>query len=352
MRQLWIGSCVLAGLLRGSLLFAQTSEIPSSGAFAAKPNSEATAAFDAALKAVAALPAYHVRLAMVSKTPGLETKAEGQLVLAPGRKVRYEMKTRRGIIEGQLRIVSDGKQIWRLEQYSPKAEWITYPLATMDAELENLGQGSSDLDLDKRQELKKDLEIEHGFRGILPSLEDAKSKLIFNAIENGTLERAGEPARPVLILRGEWSKEVRAAFIPPKQEPPPPPEGKPPPKNPPPPPPDPTEMYEKNQAFAFQPRFARLFLDPSTKMPLRLQWFGPERNGGENVLLSQTDWFGLAPQPEERLAGHFSLSAEEAKMPSRSFDFKEAIRRRVDLLVRQRQQERERQQMQQRMGRP
>ena len=69
---------------------------PTDPATATASDPAAVAALDACLKAVRELPAYDVRFRQEASTPHLPTIAEGRLVVAPGRRVRFELKSNQG----------------------------------------------------------------------------------------------------------------------------------------------------------------------------------------------------------------------------------------------------------------
>lgn len=300
------------------------------------PNAEAMATLDACLKKLGALASYEMRFRQETLLPQLSAVSEGKLALAPGRKVRYELAVRRGATQGAVKIVCDGGTIWKSVSFGGTPEFETYALAELEAETQKLARAETNLDIAKAQDLQKNLELEHGFRGILPALEDLKARLVFTKREAVELKtEAG--TRPAILLEGEWGKDSKNLLIPPRQEPARGPDGKPIPGAP--TPADPAELYEKRQDMLFVPRKARLWIDTETQFPLRLTWLGPRKYEGPDEPLIQLDWLGLTPQPADKLSPQFSLSAEERKAPSRPLDFKAAMKQRVDRMIQLQEQE-------------
>src|SRR5262245_31235469 len=99
-------------------------------------DTQAMAALDASLKAVAGLPGYDVHFRQESFLPYLPAVTEGRLALGPKRQVRYELKTRRGTVEGAMTLVCDGTTIWRLDDRAGERGAVTYRLDALDAEVQ------------------------------------------------------------------------------------------------------------------------------------------------------------------------------------------------------------------------
>lgn len=330
-------SCLLALLAFGLAcsVLAQTTSTPR----VPQPNPDATAALDRCLKKVGELPSYGLNFRQLAATPGLPTTNEGRLVFTPQRRIRYQLDSKHADTQARLTIICDGKTLWHLVDAGPTKEYTTYRLDDLEEELKRLATGQSDLDLSKVEELRKQLDLEHGFRGILPVLEDLKAKLTFTGIEPGTLMPDGGPPRPVVILDGEWNKEVRALIVPPKADPQKGPDGK---ENPSAAPPvDPMVAFDKRQNQPYVPRRAKLFIDKESSLPMRLEWWGPKKPGGPDELLSQFDWIWHPPMPAEQLATQFALTPEESKLSIKSLSSKEWLRYRVESMVRQQQREKE-----------
>jgi hypothetical protein len=188
-------------------------------------------------------------------------------------------------------------------------------------------------------DLKRNLSLEHGDRGILPVLEDLKAKLVFTKVEEGALLTDSGARLPVVILEGEWNKDVRGLLIPPKPQPQRGPDGKELPSAS--KPVDPAEAYDQRKSHVYIARRARLYLDNEALLPVRLDWLGPKRPEGPEELLARFEWLEFAPKAPEQIAAEFKLRPEEEKLPIKAVACKEWLKAHVDALVQKQERERE-----------
>lgn len=298
--------CLLLGAVLSAdvAAFAQTPAPttpaqPTSPATPASATTPALAAFQTALAKLAQMTPLEAQFRFTNRGgAGLPVEYQGRCLWMPGRKVRYELQVRQGDLTATTRMVCDGKQHWRWVELDGKRTGQTFQLADLDLALSLI---ALDVLAPRHQgRFKTELEQEYGFAGILPPLQDVAEKIAFDpAVSETTLAMPERGTVPVIVLRGTWKKQVLEKIAPVK------------PANAPPQAPDYAAAWAQRQNWVGFPRRCLVYLDKGTGLPVRLEWFGPERREGEEVLLMRQDYLAFTSVAAAQAEPRFTLAAAD-----------------------------------------
>jgi hypothetical protein len=257
-------------------------------------------------------------------------QATGKFILVPGKyKVRYELETKVGGARGLFKVICDGDTVYRVMENAGQHAVQHYKLQTL---LESR-KAFDPLQIDKEKvaAFERDDDGDHGFLGILPILRDLQANMRFQKMETTVLP--GD--RPVYLLEGEWTKAYLDKLAPERK----PPEG----RAGQPAPPNPAELWAKRQPpFVLVPRSCKVYLRRDSLWPVRIDWYGPEKAEGPDVLLSRVEYTEpvVTPRPEAEAAALFAPSPEEKNI-SESIDPSVLVKARLETLARQQRLEEE-----------
>lgn len=229
---------------------------------------------------------------------GFPVEHRGRCLTAAGRKVRYELQVKQGGFTTGSHMVSDGQQHWRWVDMDGKKTGQTFVLEHLDQALTLIALDV--LGPEKEQRFKVELGHEYGFAGVLPPLQDIVDKMEFNTPpRDETLHLPERGTVAVQVLQGTWKKSVvekiaptKAATAPKDAQ-------------------NLAEAWEKRQNLINFPRTCTLAFDKASGLPLRVEWFGPQRRGGPDVLLMRQDYLAFTPLPAPQAEPQFTLTAAE-----------------------------------------
>jgi hypothetical protein len=217
----------------------------------APPDPEAVRLLDQALAALAPERVRWAEAAVWQRVSvrGLAYEAEGRYLLGPDHRLRLDLRTRVGRAEGELRVVCDGATLWQATRLSggPWANVRRLDVNEVRALLDSPGVGP---------EAREQFLQAQGLAGPHPLLQGLRQRLTW--VRKEAVRRNG---RAWHKLTGTWSEEAAREWAPPGQ---PWPEG--------------------------LPRQCRLYLDPQTLWPGRLEWWGPDRPRVGEVALLQMEF--------------------------------------------------------------
>jgi hypothetical protein len=206
---------------------------------------------------------------------GLSYETEGHFLTGPDERMRLDLSTRLGETVSEARVVCDGKTLWHAKRVAGGA-WnpITkVELPEVHKALNRPGVNTKITDALVRQ---------HSFGGVYPLLAGLRQQMRWVRREE---VRRGE--REFIKLTGVWDDAVALAFTPDGQAWP--------------------------QGLARQ---CRLYLDPRTFWPCRIEWWGPDAPRYGEVPLLQMEFReprlndALSPEQCAR-AFHFNPNGAE-----------------------------------------
>jgi hypothetical protein len=220
------------------------SEVP-----APDPTAPAAArTLDLALAALDSSRVPWLKAAVWQKTSaqGHSYEAEGHYLAGPDHRVRLELVTRHGAARSTQLLVSDGSTLWRASR-TGEGDWT-------DACRVDLQKVLQVLDAEGAPAQVRDEFLDGQLFGVAPLLRTLRQRVSW--VRRETVRRGGHT---FLKLTGSWSADNSRAS--PDQ-----------------PCPD------------CQPRLCRLYLEPTTLWPHRIEWWGEDPPRPGNVLLVQTEF--------------------------------------------------------------
>lgn len=198
--------------------------------------------------------------------PDLHYQAEGRYLAGPDYRLRLELKVRAGGTASWLHVVSDGRTLWQCRQVGAAG-----PRKIVQTDLQAVCEALNELG--SAAPLRDEVLQEHYLGGLRPLLARLRQHVTWNKRE--TVRRHG---RRFLKLTGTWN--VGEGAVP---------------------------------ALPFTEEFTRqirLYLDPETLWPHRLEWWGPGSAPSPDVLLMQLEFRDPVlnvPLPAERAATEFRM---------------------------------------------
>ncbi|MGH7171068.1 MAG: hypothetical protein ACRELG_12385 [Gemmataceae bacterium] len=180
--------------------------------------------------------------------PGCSYEADGSYRLASGQRFRLEMHMNPGESEGTLLSVSDGRELWQAERLGQGA-WENVTRVKLSEVFAIMsGPGSARL----RDEF---LQRPH-FQGMAPLLRNLRQRLVWARSE--VIRPDGDER---IHLVGVWSQaEARKQSV-----------------------------SEETWPIAL-PRQCHVYLDARSYWPRRVEWWGPNKAGGDDRLLVQMEF--------------------------------------------------------------
>lgn len=258
---------------------------------------EATRILDGALAALAP-----ERIAWLETTlwqrvnvQGLAYEADGRYLTGPGHRVRLEMKTRTGSGEGRVLIISDGATLWQAHRFTGD-QWNMVTRVDLKEILTTLaGPGML-------PGLRDEFFQDQSFTGILPLLQGLRQQMVWGPKE--TVRRGNHEW---IKLTGSWLPEMACAFAPPGQPWP-----------------------------AGLPRQCRLYLDPRTLWPHRVEWWGADAPRVGDVALVQMEFRNPVLNrvlTAERCAAEFTFDTRGVGMTDQTREVAEKLKARAQELA-------------------
>jgi hypothetical protein len=217
--------------------------------------------------------------------------AEGRFLSGPGRRFRLDLKTQRGATESTVQVVSDGGTLWQATRVG-KEKWTKQSRVRLKEIL-------ALLDRPETPPLARDEFYQSqgcgGLPTLLPSLRQRMDWVRKEAVRRND--------RLFVKLSGTWTAAVAAALSP---------AGKPWPSH--------------------LPRQCRLYLDPQSSWPHRLEWWGPDPGRGDEVLLVEMEFRDPVfnrPLTAEQSAREFCPDADERAMSDVTAQVTQRLRGRI-----------------------
>jgi hypothetical protein len=208
---------------------------------------------------------------------GVACEAEGRYLAAPGRRFRLDLKIGPGGRAGALQVISDGTDLWQATKIGTGA-WREYKRYRLDDVQQALDDPATAPAV--RDEFLRDQNCA-GVLTLLPALRERMTWF--------RQERVRRDGRLLLKLSATWTPAEAEALVPPGT-------------------PWPDDL----------PRQVRLYLDPDTFWPHRLEWWGPDPDRPDDSLLIQMEFRDPVlnrPLSEERCAREFRPDADPVRFP-------------------------------------
>jgi hypothetical protein len=208
---------------------------------------------------------------------GMSCEAEGRYLAAPGGRFRLDLKTRNGGCPGALQVINDGTCLWQTTKIGPgdQTTYRRYRLEEVQAALDDPATAPA-----VRDEFLRDQNCA-GVLTLLPALRERMTWF--------RRERVRRDGRLLVKLSAAWKPAEAAALVRPGT-------------------PWPDDL----------PRQVRLYLDPETFWPHRLEWWGPDPDRPDDSLLIQMEFRDPVlnrPLSAERCAREFRPDAQSEKFP-------------------------------------
>jgi hypothetical protein len=187
---------------------------------------------------------------------GLVFRAHGRYLAGPDQRLRLELQVQLGGADGRMEVASDGRTLWQALRVGPGDRLVS----TVDLPpiLEALRRAPGTAERNREDFF---LAQTPAFAGLKQLLQGLKKQLTFTRLEtvawNACMTQKRPDDRPVKQLTAVWSADTVKTAI-----------GSP----------------DESRWPGFLARKCRIFLDPDTHWPLRLEWWGPGR-AGESLLL-------------------------------------------------------------------
>lgn len=220
-----------------------------------------------------------LRMTIVQKMIEENFQTEGHYVLAPGQRLRLEMKVKGNDVAGNVLVVSDGVELF-------KARWSEG--AQPRAIKKSLPDGDPALDPKSRRELRDGFLHDAGYGGLLPLLKQIREHLEEPVQQAGVCQ-----SRKAIRLYGAWNADENAL---------------------------------KKLPAHWRARQCALYLDAESLWPFRIEWIGAPRPRDPLVVLMRMDFRdAVINQPmtdaEIATAFHFPYEcADEATLIAREKD--------------------------------
>jgi hypothetical protein len=194
--------------------------------------------------------------------PDFAYEARGTYRLAPGHRFRLEMQTGFGGAGGTLLAVSDGENLWQTMRIGA-GDWSRITRLGMKDVLATLDGPAA------TPRLRDEFFQSRTFTGVVPLVRNLAWRLTWVRLD--AIRRDGRESHR---LTGVWPAETVAVLAPGDQPWP-----------------------------AGLPRQCRLEVNPRTLWPERLEWWGPAREAGPDVLVAQMEFrtpvFNVPRSPEQ-----------------------------------------------------
>jgi hypothetical protein len=254
------------------------------------PDAEAGAAVDRALALLdpKRLVWLDTRVWQQVHAEDVTCEADGRFVAGPGCRFRLDMATHRGNTDGTMQVVSDGRTLWQTTRIG-KGSWtkpsrvrLTEVLALLDR---------PDTPPGVREEFFQSQGC-GGLPTLLPSLRQRMDWVRKEAVRRND--------RYFIKLSGTWTSAVAASLAPVAKSWPP-----------------------------HMPRSCRLYLDPESAWPHRLEWWGPDPARGDEVLLVEMEFRDPVLNralTADQCASTFRPDADEQSMPDVTADVTQRLK--------------------------
>jgi hypothetical protein len=208
---------------------------------------------------------------------GLSCEAEGRYLAAPGRRFRLDLKTHHGGCPGALQVICDGTTLYQATKIG-SGTWDNYKRYRIEEVQAALDDPSTAPAV--RDEFLRDQNCA-GVLTVLPALRERMTWF--------RQERVRRDGRLLVKLSATWRPAEAEALVPPGT-------------------PWPDDL----------PRQVRLYLEPETSWPHRLEWWGPDPDRPDDSLLIQMEFRDPVlnqPLSEERCAREFRPDADPGRFP-------------------------------------
>jgi hypothetical protein len=289
--------CLLPPLLGSLFLLTGALSTPSPPAASLPPpvsvDPAAAQVFDQALARVAPqrLTWVEMNLWQQVNVQNLCYQAEGRYLAGPDHRLRLDLQIRVGDTDGWLQVICDGALLWQCRQIG--AGPPIHSKIDLQAVLALVNTPGT------APQLRAEFLQDQSFGGVGPLLYGLREQVTWTRKE--TVRRYG---RTLVRLTGSWNAD-------------PAPTGAPWPPG--------------------LPRQARLYLDPATLWPHRLEWWGPDPPRSADALLVQMEFRDPVlncPPPAERCTAAFSVPGNGYNIPDRTSEVAARLQDRARQLAR------------------
>ena len=207
----------------------------------------------------------------------LSCEAEGRYLAAPGGRFRIDLKTHHGNCTGALQVINDGTTLWEATKIGP-GNWGEYKRYRVEAVRQELDDPATAPAV--RDEFVRDQNCA-GVLALLPALRERMTWF--------RLERVRRDGRLLVKLSAAWKPAEAEALVPAGT-------------------PWPDDL----------PRQVRLYLDPESSWPHRLEWWGPDPGRPDDSLLIQMEFRDPVlnrPLSEDRFGREFRPDVDPGRFP-------------------------------------
>jgi hypothetical protein len=221
----------------------------------------------------------------------LAYQAQGHYVAGPGQRFLIELITQVGSTEGALRVVSNGSLLWKASRIGC-ANWTCVHKVDVPRVVDALAGVVSP------EQVRAEFLDGQSFGGIFPLLQRLRGKL--NWVRKERVSRKGQE---LVKLTGVWNADAVR------------------------------EMGAADGSWPDgQPRQCRLYLDPRTSWPCRIEWWGPDSSRSAEALLLQMEFRDpvVNQPPADRGASVFCFAAESAQVVDQTPELTEKLRTRAE----------------------
>jgi hypothetical protein len=268
----------------------------SANSLATAPDTEAGAALDRAVALLDPDRVVWLRMNLWQRVlvEGMAFESEGRYVAGPGRCFRLELHTCRAGSLRTIEVVSDGSSLWQAARLG-QGEWIERSQVRLKDVFAVLDR--SEMPARVRDEFLQGQTCS-GLPSLLPSLRRR-----MNWVRKQSVRRDG---RLLIKLWGTWTEADAAALVG---------RGKP---------------WPDHLA-----RQCRLYLDPDSSWPCRLEWWGPDAERGAEAPLVELEFRDPVLNqalPAEECARAFHPDAGAGTMPDRTADVTQRLKARAQQL--------------------
>jgi hypothetical protein len=200
---------------------------------------------------------------------------DGHYLLGPDRRMNLNLKVNVAGEDSEMRIVSDGKQVWNWSRSADKEERANrYDLTKVNALLSAPGT---------MPQFSDNFFKNQSFWGLLPLLQTLRQQMVFTSQTKENWQ-----GHSVVKLTGAWSSDYAKAWS------------------------------QNNVWAAYQPRNCRLYVDQQTHWPHRLEWWGPTAPRGPDSLLLEVEFrephlLAAGQKPPDRYTQAFHFDAGKAE---------------------------------------
>jgi hypothetical protein len=173
---------------------------------------------------------------------GLTFHSDGSYLVGPGHRLRLDLKVHVGGCEGQMQVTCDGTTLWQMFRAGNEKPIVNKFALTEILSFFN-GQGVV-------PQVRNEFLQSQSFLGVTPILQSLQQMMVLTKHEPG--EWKGNKAN---VLTGSWNADIA--------------------KN----------LGTADKWIQGMPRKCVVYLDAQTNWPLRIEWWGPSTQAGDQLLM-------------------------------------------------------------------